>query len=196
MSFTEEEAVTEQDALACAAGLGCEGLAVSQDEALVLTGHNRAETALEEYRNQFGEPDLKREKEGSNQTQAATPNRGHMSFTEDEVGENAGGMSFDEEEVRGNQEGAPTGDRFTSAEIASFTREEDELWACAAAFGCKGAAADLTPHEALHLLGLPQYSYEWPLAACAANASGACDEMGLSMGDALRIMSHLANPNR
>ena len=105
-------------------------------------------------------------------------------------------MSFTEEEALDNQDGALPENRFTDADITSFSQEERALWACAAAFGCKGAAAGLTPHQALHRLELPDFSYEWPLAACATNAPGACEEIGISLMDAMRIMSHLANPNR
>ena len=192
----DEASVAEHDALACAAGLGCEGLAVSQDEALVLTGHNTAEDAREAYQEVYGNPEPESEEEGARQDLSVDVKDGGMSFTEDEATDGGGDMSFTEEEVGSDEDSGLSGEKFTNAEIASFTREQDELWACAAAFGCKGAASGLTPHEALHRLGLPEYSYEWPLAACATNAPGACDEMGISLNDALRIMSHLANPNR
>ena len=55
MSF-DETSIAEHDALACAAGLGCEGLGVNRDDALVLTGHNTADTARQAYQEKYGEP--------------------------------------------------------------------------------------------------------------------------------------------
>ncbi|MCD7060698.1 hypothetical protein [Pelagibacterium xiamenense] len=209
MSF-DETSIAEHDALACAAGLGCEGLGVDQEDALVLTGHNTSETAREAYQEQYGEPLSDNTEPGPDQDLSVDTQGGDMSFTdgdmsedsgsmafdEDEVGEDGADMSFTEEDVLTNETDASHGNRFTEGEIAAFSPEEDELWACAAAFGCNGAAAGLTPHQALHRLGLPDFSYEWPLAACATNAPGACEEIGISLMDAMRIMSHLANPNR
>ncbi len=189
---TDWRNITDRDALGCAAGFGCEGLGVSQDDAVVLTGHENAEDARKAYREQYGNADA----DSTEQDLSVDGKRGEMSFTEDEVTEDGAKMSFTEEEVQDTKGQAPTEERFTDAGIASFSQEEDELWACTAGFGCKGAAVGLTPHEALHRLGLPEYSYKWPLAACATSAPGACEEMGISLKDALRIMSHLANPNR
>ena len=196
MSF-DETSIAEHDALACAAGLGCEGLGVNQGDALVLTGHNTVDTARQAYQEQYGEPLSDSTEPAPDQHLSVDTQGGDLSsFTEDEAIGDGPNMSFSEEDVLGNESAQASGDRFTDAGIAAFSPEEDALWACAAAFGCNGAAAGLTPHQALHQLGLPDYSYEWPLAACATNAPGACEEMGISLLDAMRIMSHLANPNR
>ncbi|KFB08990.1 hypothetical protein [Nitratireductor basaltis] len=209
----DEGAVAEHDALACAAGLGCEGLAVSQDEALVLTGHDSAEGARKTYLEQYGTEDSQAEDPIQGEDLSVDADEGDMSFSEEEVGEDHDAMSFSEDEVADDANGQaemsfteeeaqdgdgrpPLENRFSEAEIAAFSKEEDALWSCAAGFGCKGAAAGLTPHQAVHRLGLPEYSYEWPLAACATNTPGACAEIGISLMDAMRIMSHLANPNR
>ncbi|MBB99628.1 MAG: hypothetical protein CML67_08845 [Rhodobacteraceae bacterium] len=209
MSF-DDTSVAEHDALACAAGMGCEGLGVNQDDALVLTGHDTADTAREAFREKYGdqesstaeeatEPDLSVDTKDGDMSfteDDVTDDGADMSFSEDEVVQDGSNMSFTEEEALDNQDGALPENRFTDADITSFSQEERALWACAAAFGCKGAAAGLTPHQALHRLELPDFSYEWPLAACATNAPGACEEIGISLMDAMRIMSHLANPNR